>query len=221
MPALFLHGNPDSADLWDGVIARLRPHHRCLAPDLPGFGRSIAPKDFDCSFENLARFVDGLVQAIGIGEPLNLVVHDYGGAFAVAWAATHPEKVRRLVVMDHPFFVSAYRWHLWARIWRTPLLGELSMLTMNRWTFVYSLRVGSPKLPDDYIRRAYANTTPDTKRMILRLYRAADPEEFRRWEPRMLEARVRIPTLALWGNDPYVRNLATKCATHSGTQAVG
>jgi pimeloyl-ACP methyl ester carboxylesterase len=75
MLALFLHGNPDSADLWDGVIARLRPHHRCLAPDLPGFGRSIAPKDFDCSFENLARFVDGMVQASGIGEPMALVEH--------------------------------------------------------------------------------------------------------------------------------------------------
>jgi haloalkane dehalogenase len=42
-PTLFLHGNPDSADLWDGVITRLRPHHHCLAPDLPAFGRSIAP----------------------------------------------------------------------------------------------------------------------------------------------------------------------------------
>jgi hypothetical protein len=32
-PTLFLHGNPDSADLWDGVITRLRPHHHCLAPE--------------------------------------------------------------------------------------------------------------------------------------------------------------------------------------------
>ncbi len=43
------------------------------------------------------------------------------------------------------------------------------------------------------------------KRMILRLYRAADPEAFRRWEPRMLEASARIPTLVLWGmHDPYI-----------------
>ena len=49
-PTLFLHGVADSSDVWSGVIARLKKHYRCLAPDLPGFGRSTAPEDFDCSF---------------------------------------------------------------------------------------------------------------------------------------------------------------------------
>jgi pimeloyl-ACP methyl ester carboxylesterase len=46
-PILFLHGNPDSADMWRAVIVSLREQFRCLAPDLPGFGRSSAPADFD------------------------------------------------------------------------------------------------------------------------------------------------------------------------------
>src|SRR5713226_8944810 len=78
-PTLFLHGNPDSSDMWSGVIVPLSRHYRCLAPDLPGFGRSIAPADFDCSLDNLAGFVDDLMRAIGITQPVNLVVHDFGG----------------------------------------------------------------------------------------------------------------------------------------------
>ena len=53
-PILFLHGNPDSADMWGGIVRRLKGQFRCLAPDLPGFGRSPAPRDFDCSLESMA-----------------------------------------------------------------------------------------------------------------------------------------------------------------------
>ncbi|QXP85780.1 alpha/beta fold hydrolase [Methylococcus sp. Mc7] len=56
-PVLFLHGNPDSADIWDEVVARLNGRFRCIAIDLPGFGRSGPAPGFDCSFANLGRFV--------------------------------------------------------------------------------------------------------------------------------------------------------------------
>lgn len=35
-PVLFLHGNPDSADIWDDVINRMKRHFQCFAADLPG-----------------------------------------------------------------------------------------------------------------------------------------------------------------------------------------
>ena len=63
IPTLFLHGYPDSADLWSDIVTRLSPHYRCLAPDLPCCGRSSAPDDFDFSLNNLAGFVDNLVGA--------------------------------------------------------------------------------------------------------------------------------------------------------------
>ncbi|MCG8460911.1 MAG: alpha/beta fold hydrolase, partial [Holophagales bacterium] len=47
-PVLFLHGNPDSADLWSAVIEHLDgTRYRFLAPDLPGFGRSRTDSAFD------------------------------------------------------------------------------------------------------------------------------------------------------------------------------
>jgi haloalkane dehalogenase len=77
---------------------------------------------------------------------------------------------------------------------------------MSWWpAFLGSLRLGSKRLTTDKIRRVHQHLTPGMKRMMLRLYRAADPHEFEHWEPRMLEATARIPTLVLWGeHDPYI-----------------
>jgi pimeloyl-ACP methyl ester carboxylesterase len=204
-PILFLHGNPDTGDLWDEVVGRLHPRHRCIAPDLPGFGRSAAAGDFDCSFANLGRFLDELVGGVGAALPLDVVAHDFGGAFGMAWAIQHADKVRRIVVINHPFFVADYRWHRWARLWRTPLLGELSLRAMNWPAFHRVMRHGSRRLTREAIRRAYASLTLQWERMVLRLYRAADPAAFRAWEPRMLQLTARVPALVLWGrHDPYI-----------------
>lgn len=203
-PILFLHGVPDTAELWSDVIAHLNSDHRCLAPDLPGFGRSIAPKSFDCSLENRARFINDLVEAVGIDVPLSLVVHDHGGPYGLAWAVKQPEKVNRIVIMN-TLFQSDYRWHIWARIWRTPLLGELSMAAMNWPLYRWELRRGSRKLNDDHIRANYAFRSPMMKQMVLRLYRATDPEVFVGWEDALLQLTARVPTLVLWGDyDPYI-----------------
>lgn len=204
-PILFLHGNPDTADLWSGVIAYLQARYRCIAPDLPGFGRSPARGDFDYSFENLGRFLDQLVEGAGAALPLNLVAHDVGGAFAMSWAVQHMEKVRRIVVINHPFFVAGYRWHLWARIYRTPMLGELTLRLLNWPAFHWIVHRGSRRLSTKKIRRAYAFLTPAWKQTVLRLYRAADPAEFAEWEPRMLRVAQQVPVLVLWGeHDPYI-----------------
>src|SRR5579883_2843476 len=52
-PVLFLHGVPDSSQMWDGVIQHLEGQYRCIAPDLPGLGRSVAPSNFSCSLEHM------------------------------------------------------------------------------------------------------------------------------------------------------------------------
>ncbi len=204
-PILFLHGNPDTADIWDGVVSRLQQEYRCIAPDLPGFGRSAAPRDMDCSFENLGHFLDELVQGVHAALPLNLVTHDFGGAFGMAWAVQHPEKVRRIVVINHPFFIADYHWHIWARTYRTPILGELSLLALNWPAFHRIVRYGSRRLTTEHIRRTYSFLTPEWKHMVLRLYRAANPADFREWEPRMLKITAQVPVLVLWGrHDPWI-----------------
>ncbi len=205
-PVLFLHGNPDSADVWDEVITRLQDGFRCLAVDLPGFGRSGQVSDFDCSFSNLGRFTGELLSALGVDRGVSLVAHDFGGAFAMALAGQAPERIRRQVVINHPFFVADYAWHFLARVWRTPGLGELSTRFMDRWPFFdLALKIGSRQLSAEQIRRARLLVTPDMKKMVLKLYRAADSADFRQWQPKMLAAVARVPTLVLWGeHDPFI-----------------
>src|SRR5215203_4008488 len=64
-PTLLLHGLFDSADTWGGVVERMRGRYRLLAPDLPGFGHSGAPADYDVSLPHLAQFIDNLLAAAG------------------------------------------------------------------------------------------------------------------------------------------------------------
>ena len=216
-PILFLHGNPDSSDIWAGIIPSLSARHRCIAPDLPGFGRSTAPGDFDYSLQGMADWVDALVTALGIGEPLHLVVHDVGGPFGLAWAVRHPDKVRS-VAITNTVFASDYRWHLFGRLWRTPLVGELVQALTTRRGFARELRRASRKLTCEQIHRTYDLITPAVKRMMLRWYRATDPRNFAGWEDELRHVLAARPSLVLWGeHDPYI---ARRYADHFGAATV-
>lgn len=203
-PTVFLHGVPETADIWCGVMSRLGDRMRCLAPDLPGFGLSGVPQGFDPSFAGLATFVGELLEAEGVTGKVNLVAHDFGGAFAMAFASQQPDRVDRVVVMSQPFFVGRYRWHLDARAFRTPVLGEIYVRGALWPAFFLAIRRTTTTLSTQQIRTMYRRVTPAARRMVLQLYRAASPDAFRRWEPRMLDATADIPTLAITGDDPYI-----------------
>jgi len=206
-PVLFLHGVPDSADLWDDIMRRLEPQHRCLAPDLPGLGRSVAPADFDLSLDNMARFVDGLLAAAGVDTPVNLAVTDFGGPYGLAWAVAHPRKVRRIAIVGGVAFTPDLRWHRNARLLRLPVLGELAMATMTRPGFVRTMRTAAPALDRDHWDHTYelSMARPAVRRMILRLYRALDPQVFAGWDERLVALTADVPTLVLWGDqDPFI-----------------
>jgi pimeloyl-ACP methyl ester carboxylesterase len=216
-PVLFLHGAPDSAEMWAGVIAHLGAGYRAIAPDLPGFGRSTAPDPFDYSLDNQARWVGAVLAALDLREPLNLVMHDFGGHFGLAWAVRHPEQVRRLVISNTNFF-SDYKWHPGAQFLRTPLLGELGMWLTNYQSMAGNLRAGSPGLSEAHIRQTYAAFTPSVRRHMLQLYRTSDSKNFRGWEDELLKLTGRLPTLVLWGDlDPFA---PSRYAERFGTRAV-
>jgi pimeloyl-ACP methyl ester carboxylesterase len=102
-PILLLHGNPDTHAVWGPVVDRLAPAHRCLAPDLPGFGRSHAPAVLDCSLAAQSAFVRDLLTALELRR-VHLVVHDVGGAYGLAFACEHPERVATLTIFNTNFF---------------------------------------------------------------------------------------------------------------------
>lgn len=202
-PIVLLHGNPDTHELWSGVVARLSAKYHCLAPDLPGWGRSRAPDDYKYSLEHQGVYVRTLLDGLCL-DRVHLVVHDIGGVFGLVFAAMHPERLRSLTIFNTLLFPD-YRWHFWARVWRAPILGDLAMRVGSRWLFVREMRRGSPHLTLAYARAVYAQDTDDARRHALCWYRAMTPSVFAGWDTRMIAATSRLPRRVVWGDlDPYI-----------------
>jgi len=203
-PVLFLHGNPDTSEIWRPLIEKLGASHRCIAPDLPGFGRSTAPAGFDCSLDHMAAFIDSLVVAMNLPTPLRLVVHDIGGQYGLAWAARHPQKVARIVVFNTAFS-SRYPWTPLHRVWRTPVLGELAQRMTSRRAFTREMKRGESKLTTAQIDAIFDRITPSAKRMALRIFRSTQLQDFVGREDQIRHLLSSIPSLVLWSDDdPYI-----------------
>ncbi len=219
-PVLLLHGAPDSSMMWDGLIQRLEGHYHCFAPDLPGWGESVAPAHFDYSLSAMARFMDELIVAAAIPTPLNLVVTDFGASYGLAWAVTHPEKVRSIAIVGSVSFFPDYRWHQNARLLRMPLLGELGMALLTAASFEKMMRQNAPQLSPEHIRATYARslTRWSGRRTMLRMYRSLNMRDFVGWEDRLLALTAHVPTSVLWGDkDPFI---APQFAERFGTTRV-
>ena len=128
-PILYLHGVPTGGWDWLPFLARTGG----VAPDLPGFAQSEKPAGFDYTLDGYADFLEAFVARAGL-ERHALVVHDWG-AVGLVYAQRHPERIERLVLMNNLPLFADYRWHWIARIWRTPLLGELFNRTSTRWGY--------------------------------------------------------------------------------------
>ena len=110
-PVVMLHGEPTWSFLYRKVMGPLlEAGHRCVAPDLPGFGRSDKPvEDSWYSYDNHTAAVVALFEELDLRD-VTLVVQDWGGPIGLRVATTEaPERVSRLVVMDTGVFTGYQR----------------------------------------------------------------------------------------------------------------
>jgi haloalkane dehalogenase len=96
---LFMHGTPTWSFEWRHQIAGLSANHRCVAPDLLGFGLSDRPRNFAYTPEAHAAAIAEFAERVNLGR-FHLVVHDYGGPIALPLALRAPERMRRLVLIN-------------------------------------------------------------------------------------------------------------------------
>jgi pimeloyl-ACP methyl ester carboxylesterase len=189
-PILYLHGVPTHSHDWVPFLELSGG----IAPDLPGFGRSAKPADFDYSIEGYDRFLEAFADQLEL-ESFSLVLHDWG-AVGLALAQRFPERIERLVMFSTVPFVPGFRWHPLARGWRTPGVGELLMGIATRWAF-------RRELPDQLADVAWDAFDHGTQRAILKLYRASPSEVLAQAGERLAE--IGAPALILWPeDDPYI-----------------
>jgi len=106
-PLVFLHALGGSSRYWAGRLGPLPTGHRCVMPDLLGFGRSPRPDIAYTITDHLTALTDTLA-ALGMAdEPLTLIGHSLGATLAVEFAARFPERVGGLVVLGLPLYANA------------------------------------------------------------------------------------------------------------------
>jgi pimeloyl-ACP methyl ester carboxylesterase len=107
-----------------------------------------------------------------------------------------PARVTKLVLIDAVPLLAGYRWHRWARVWRTPFLGEMAMGLSIR-------PVLRRVVPHELVDTIAAHLDQGTQRAILKLYRWADPDVLAAAGAHLGD--IEAPALIVWGeDDPYI-----------------
>jgi len=116
---VFLHGNPTSSYLWRNIIPHVSSQARCIAPDLIGHGDSDKLDDTSegqYSFVQHREYLAGALEALGLGDEIILVIHDWGSALGFDWANRHRERVAGIVFMEA--IVRPVTWEEWPNLAR-------------------------------------------------------------------------------------------------------
>jgi pimeloyl-ACP methyl ester carboxylesterase len=97
---LLLHGYGETGDMWAPLAAQLARNHTVIVPDLRGLGLSSRPAGgYDKKTQ--AEDVAGALDKLKI-DKIDLVTHDIGNMVGYAFAAQHPERVKKFVIIDAP-----------------------------------------------------------------------------------------------------------------------
>jgi pimeloyl-ACP methyl ester carboxylesterase len=195
-PLVLLHGTFSSLHTWDGWVAHLAARRRLIRLDLPGFGLTGPAPDRDYSAERLARVVAGLLDTLEI-DRADLAGNSLGGRVALTFALTHPDRVRKLILLDASGLSGAPTPPI-VRLARMPVVNRLLRHLTPRFLVRRNLEevYGDPsKVTDDLIDRYQAMQRRAGNRQALldRLNGPADPP---------LDARIaelRAPVLVMWG----------------------
>ena len=109
-PVVFWHGEPTWSFLWRHVLPVVRDAgFRCIAPDLPGFGRSDKPADIEWyTYDHMTEAAVALAKDLDL-RGATFVVHDWGGPIGLRAAMELGDRVERLVIMDTGLFTGQQR----------------------------------------------------------------------------------------------------------------
>lgn len=198
MPAVFVHGVPDTPHVWHRVVDAVdRDDIHLLS--LPGF-ETPRPDGWGATKEDYVDWVvDRLVEIHDAEGPVDLVGHDWGSLLTIRVASTRGDLLRTWAAGNGPVD-ETYVWHDTAQAWQTPEVGEQVMAMMTAEAMLPTLEAAGLH-PDDAAATA-AGLTEDMKSCILDLYRSA-VDVGAEWGPDV--DGIDVPGLALWAtDDPFV-----------------
>jgi pimeloyl-ACP methyl ester carboxylesterase len=214
---LFLHGVPDSPAIWRPLLGALDLCDTPVAvPALPGFTGPL-PAGFSATKEAYADWAVGEVEALFAAHgPIDIVGHDWGALIAQRVAMLRPDLLRSWAI-SNAVIDPDYRGHRLARIWNTPVLGEIFMALSKPAKLAEGL--AAQGMPADIAAEEAAQwANRDKRRAILKLYRSAKGLSFEHDWARDIAELPANGTLVWGAGDPYVElSVAQRFAANTGT----
>ncbi len=212
-PVILLHGFGSSLDTWEPWSQTLSGHFRVIRFDLPGFGLTGADPTGDYSDARAMRIMVDLMDQLGVARAA-VIGNSLGGRLAWTFAALHPERVSRLVLISPDGFASpgfAYDKppEVPLMMKALPYIAPRGMLRDN-----FAVAYGNPQALTEPTVTRYRDMmlAPGVRRAML-----ARMGQTVLHDPAPLLARIQAPTLLLWGDrdgmipisnaDDYVRKL--------------
>jgi pimeloyl-ACP methyl ester carboxylesterase len=209
---LLLHGFPTSGHMFRDLIPALADSYRVIAPDLPGFGNTVAPTraKFEYSFDHLAEVIGGFVDAVGLTR-FALYIFDYGAPTGLRLAITHPERVTAIIAQNGNAYVEGFSkdWEPWQAYWRDPTSAnrDACRASLSDEAIRFQYEHGAPAeliAPDGYNLDIAYMDRPEAREIQLDLilsYRT-NVALYPNFQKYFREHRP--PLLAVWGrNDPF------------------
>lgn len=199
-PMVLLHGLTGHAHTWDHMAPALAASHRVLALDQRGHGDSEHVESY--TTDDFVQDLEAMAVAWGIGR-FGLMGLSMGAHNALAFAAAHPARVERLIVIDIPPRMDRTRAPNWDVISRLAETGHTPFETFEQ--AVEAARAGNPTAPEENLRyRTKWNLNDAGDGRLVLKYDSKAPA---RWEPADLWERlpsIKAPTLLVRGGKTLV-----------------
>ncbi len=203
MTVVLVHGNPETAAVWDPLVASLvaAGHDEPVRLSPPGFGAPV-PDGWGAT---VLEYRDWLVGELeGLGEPVDLVGHDWGGGHVVNVAMIRPDLLRTWCSDVVGVFDPDYVWHDLAQAWQQPGVGEEAVAGMLAApASARAAGYGQMGMSAEVAERVAAGFDAAMADCILKLYRSATQPVLARLGEG-LEAAAARPGLSIQASDDHM-----------------
>lgn len=210
---LLLHGYPTSSHMYRNLIPILNEKYHVIAPDLPGFGYSDAPKntEFTYTFDNLTKYIQGFVDQLGL-KGFAVQVFDYGAPVGYRLAVANAEKITGIISQNGNAYVEGLSdgWNPIQKYWAEPTdenrnnLRMMTTLDTTKWQYLTGVSDPSLVAPESYSLDQYFLDREGNVEIQLDLFKdyasnvalyPAFHDYFKKFQPAFL---------AVWGDkDPF------------------
>ena len=195
-PVLLLHGWRGSIESMTPVFDEFVKHYAVVALDFPGHGESeLPPRAWNVT--DFMVMVLRLMDALHLDRP-HIIAHSHGGRVTIKLAATHPDRVRKIVLVDSAGIRSSRPCKYYVRV-SLAKIGKFLAAFGGRWGERMRQRLYASVASQDY---AAAGPLRET---FVKLVNADLTSEL---------PAIQAPTLLVWGENDADTPLASAKIMH-------